>query len=154
MFFSNSMTHGSAWLSCEGFGLREGIVFTLLGSKSCFTVKLSTTQEAERQRSTQHSTNASTANLVQPILKGKSAWLCYVKGEWLKTCTGLVLKMGSKLRNNTGNTCVKLSTSKTIPMNNWVHNLFTTTGFTTSASKLFPTDTKVLLNYCKTRCFP
>lgn len=41
---------------------------TLLGSKSSLTVKLSTTQEADRQRSTQDSKTSSRASLEDPIL--------------------------------------------------------------------------------------
>merc|ERR1712002_217685 len=40
----------------------------LLGSKSSLTVKLSTTQEADRQRSTQDSKTSSKASLQEAIL--------------------------------------------------------------------------------------
>lgn len=41
---------------------------TLLGSKSSLTEKLSTTQEEDRQRSTQDTTTSSRASLEDPIL--------------------------------------------------------------------------------------
>lgn len=44
------------------------IPLTRLGSKSCLTVKLSTTQEADRQRSTQDSRTSSRASLEDAIL--------------------------------------------------------------------------------------